>query len=158
MRIMFTRLLGAVLAVGLLSSCGSDPFGPGEERARAEAHAKWLARPFVNYSFEMQQDCQCIEEHAAALEWNRIEVVDGVIKRVVPVGGGEDIAEELFLLWPTIDEVLLRLKGPHPNRNVIDIRGEYDPTLGYPTRADFIYSGLFADATVTYYIRNVAPL
>lgn len=155
MRSPFARLTSLLLLATVVSACGDDVFSPSEESARAEAQAKWLARPFTNYAFELRLDCQCPE---VALGWNRVEVVNSVIVKVTPVGSTVPVEPELHPLWLTIEDLFLKLRGPHPNRNVIDIRGQYDATLGYPTQADFIYEGLFADQTTSYFLRNVGPL
>ncbi|HUG27774.1 MAG TPA: DUF6174 domain-containing protein [Gemmatimonadales bacterium] len=155
MRSPFARLTSLLLLATVVSACGNDVFSPSEENARAEAAAKWAARPFTNYVFEMRQDCQCPE---VALAWNRVEVVNGIIVKVTPVGGTVPVEPELHPLWLTVEDLFLRLRGPHPDRNVIDIRAQYDATLGYPTQADFIYEGLFSDQTTSYFLRNAGPL
>lgn len=154
MRFPIARLSGLLLLVTVVSACGTDVFSPSEENARAEAEAKWLARPFTSYVFELRLDCQCQE---VVLGWNRVEVVGGVITKVTPVGGTTPVEPELHPLWLTIENLFQRLKGPHPDRNVIDIRAQYDATLGYPIQADFIYDGLFSDQTTSYFLRNVGP-
>lgn len=155
MRPFFIRLTGLLLLATVVSACGNDVFSPSEENARAEAEAKWLARPFTNYTFELRLDCQCQE---VVLGWNRVEVQNGIISKVTPVGGTTPVDSELHPLWLTIEALFVKLKGPHPDRNIIDVRAQYDATIGYPTQADFIYEGLFADATTSYFLRNVGPL
>lgn len=155
MRSLLTRLTSLLLLATVVSACGTDVFSPSEEEARAEAAARWAARPFTSYVFEMRQDCQCQE---VVLGWNRVEVVGGLITKVTPVGSTVAVAAELHPLWLTVEALFNRLRGPHPDRNVIDIRAQYDATLGYPTEADFIYEGLFADQTTSYFLRNVGPL
>lgn len=155
MRSLFARLTSLLLLATVVAACGNDVFSPSEEEARLAAAAKWAARPFTSYAFELRQDCQCQE---VALGWNRVEVVNGVITKVTPVGSTVPVEPELHPLWLTVEDLFLRLRGPHPNRNVIDIRAQYDATLGYPTQADFIYDGLFADQTTSYFLRNVGPL
>lgn len=155
---MRTTLVRLGLVLGLAASasaCGNDVFSPSEEEARAAAQAKWLARPFASYRMEIRLDCQCQE---VVLGWNTVVVQNGLITSVTPVGGTTPVDSELHDLWITIEGIFVKLKGPHPDNNVIDIRAQYDPDLGYPVQADFIYSGLFSDATVSYFLRNVGPL
>ena len=87
-----------------------------------------------------------------------MEVTGGVITKVVPVGGTTPVENELFDLWPTIEGILERLRGPHPDRNVIDIRAQYDATLGYPIQADFIDEGFLSDQPTSDVLRTVGPL
>jgi hypothetical protein len=103
----------------------------------------------------MRLDCICPE---ATLAWNRVHVVNGAITLITPVDGTTTVDSELYPLWPTVEGLFLKLKGPHPDRNVIDIRAQYDATLGYPIQADFIYDGLFSDQTTSYFLRNAGPL
>lgn len=151
-------MLRLALLAGLASTaaaCGNDVFSPSEEEARAAAQAKWAARPFINYRMEMRIDCQCVNPVVNA--WHEVVVANGVISSVTPVSGGAPVDTDLHSLWSTIENVFLELRGPHPNENVVDIRAQYDADLGFPTQADFIYSGLFSDATRSYFIRNVGP-
>lgn len=159
MRILTSRVLIPVLLAVAVAACGSDPFSPSEESARQEALAKWQARTFTNYSFEVRHDCNCTSENdQRLLQWHRVEVRIGVITKISPVAGGADVPEEIFPLWLTIEALFEKLRGPHPGTNVRDIRAQYDATLGYPTQADFIYTGILADATMSHFLRNVGPL
>ncbi len=155
MRSTFARLTSLFLLATVVSACGTDVFSPSEENTRAEAQAKWLARPFANYAFELRLDCRCEE---VSLSWNRVEVRNGLITKVTPVGGTVPVDPELHPLWLTVEDLFAKLKGPHPSRNVIDIRAQYDATLGYPIQADFIYDGLFSDQTISFFLRNAGPL
>lgn len=155
MRSHSARIASLLVLALVVSACGTDVFSPSEENARAEAEAKWLARPFSNYVVEMRLDCICPEP---TLAWNRVQVVNGAITLVTPVDGTTPVDSELYPLWPTVEDLFRKLKGPHPDRNVIDIRAQYEATLGYPTQADFIYEGFLSDQTTSYFLRNAGPL
>jgi hypothetical protein len=159
MRTMMIRLTAPALLALAVTACGSDPFSPSEESARQEALARWQARPFANYSFEVRHDCNCTSENdQRLLHWHRVEVRAGLISKIVRLDTSAEVPSEIFPLWLTIEGLFEKLRGPHPSRNVQDIRAQYDATLGYPARADFIFTGILADATMSHFLRNVNPL
>lgn len=159
MRTLTVRLITPVILTLALAACGSNPFSPSEETARQEALAKWQARTFANYSFEVRHDCTCIGENdQRLLQWHRVEVRSGEITKIVRLDTSEEVPTVVFPLWLTIEALFEKLRGPHPTTNVQDIRAQYDATLGYPTQADFIYTGILADATMSHFLRNVSPL
>lgn len=143
-----------LLVVSLTSLAACEASRSPAEVVLADARDRWNARTFPNYSFEMRQACFCVPE---VTQWARIEVVDGVVRRVVLVASGAEVAEELLPAFPSIEMVFDQIEAG-PATWIARIEAQYDDALGFPTIVTFVAKPDVADADAKYYLRNVAPL
>jgi hypothetical protein len=144
-------LLGLSAAV---SACGESPLSPTEFLRLADAEARWAARPFPDYAFEIRQACFCAPE---LTQWARVEVVGGQISRVVVLATGVELPPLERSYFPTVERVFSSIHSASDDDYLRDIRVEYDHQLGYPTRVDFVSKPEIADGGGTYYLRNAGP-
>lgn len=140
--------------VSLTSLAACEASRSPAEIMLADARDRWNARTFPNYSFEMRQDCFCGPE---VTQWARIEVVNGVVRRVVLVAGGAEVAENMLPAFPSIEMVFDQIEAG-PAAWIAKVEAQYDDALGFPTLVSFVGKPEVADADATYYLRNVAPL
>ena len=152
---MRTRLLLLGLSAVAASACAESPLSPIELLRLAEAEARWAARPFPDYSFEIRKSCFCAPE---TTQWARVDVVGGQVSRVVLIATGEELAPLQRSYFPTVEGVFGSIHSAHDDDYLKDISVEYDHQLGYPTQVDFVSQPNIADGGATYYLRNAAPV
>lgn len=154
---MLALALGAGAA---LTACDSSSIaGPDDFRQLAQAEARWNARPFADYSFEIRTFCFCPPEMA---QWTRVSVINGVVVDADAVEPDSNFPITTLVYWQPIDSLfsdLHRVMSDGPFESpYADIVVEYDPVLGYPTRIEYIEKPTVADAAATITVRNVIPL
>lgn len=150
--------LKRTILVGILAAsmagCTS-PLSPVESRELQEAEARWTARPFEAYSFEMRVGCFC----APALnEWSRVEVVNGTVSRVITIASGNDVSPGEKHYFPTVERLFADIRQASGENWVQDIEVEFDAALGYPTTIRFEPKRGILDAGSSYELRNAAAL
>jgi hypothetical protein len=150
----FARPLAFAVVAGFLSACTS-PLSPGESRALEDAEARWAARPFQSYAFEMRVGCFC----APALnDINRIEVVAGTVTRVVSLTSGTEVPAVERVYFPTIERLFDDIRRASREDWVDDIEVQFDGVLGYPTSIRFQPKRGILDAGSTYELRNASAI
>jgi hypothetical protein len=161
--VLFLRTLiqKTVLGAGLvIAACnGSDIVGPRDLARLAQARARWDARPFADYSFEIRTFCFCPPEIG---QWTRVSVRNGVVVDVDAVEPDPNFPITTLVYWQPIDSLFSNLYRAMSSGSFdspyADIEVEYDPELGYPTRIAYIEKPTVADAAATITVRNVVPL
>lgn len=144
----------------MLMACDSSGIvGPKEFRRLAEAEARWNARPFADYTFEIRTFCFCPPEMA---QWTRVSVRNGVVVAADAVVPDPNFPITTLRLWQPIDSLFSDLhrvmsSGPFESPYA-EVVVEYDPVLGYPTLIEYIEKPTVADAAATITLRNVLPL
>ena len=142
----------AMMALVLLAGCSTVPAvapagapAPGEER-------KWRAAGLVNYRYDFEQQCFCVEERRQPVT---VEVRGGRVARVTARATGREVAQREDLRWYTVPELFERVAEARRN-GVEPLTVTYDPQLGYPTRIEA--GSLAADAGIIYLASNLRRL
>lgn len=137
----------------VLACSGEDsgPFSPGEREDFEEAQARWAARTFDGYTFQVRQSCFCQNSGV----WATVQVEGGVITQVtlendsvIPAGDLDQYStvERLFALIDILAE----------ESGVVDIAVSFDAQLGYPS---FISAeSSYQDGGITSEARALVPL
>jgi len=152
-RLILAGLLG--LLGPLAAGCGEGPFSPAELRRATRALARWEARGFADYSYEIRSACFCPPQ---ATSWARVEVRGGVVTGAWSVETGAPHPVELLGVWHPVDDLFDRILRDHDDEYLDDVRADFDPSLGYPTYVSFTYDSQIQDAGGASYLRNLAPL
>ena len=138
---------------------GSAPLSPADLTALSRAEAKWRARPFADYRYDMQQLCFCPPEVG---RWTRVTIRQGKVVGAERVEPDSTLPVTSLAFWAPIDSLFSRLRQfarDQGNNGVYrDIIVEFDPTLGFPTRVEWVSRPNVLDAGATYMLRNVQPL
>jgi hypothetical protein len=150
-----TLLAGTVAILGSLYGCGSGPFSAGDERALAEAQARWAAAGLVDYRVEVRTICFCV---SALPVFTALDVRDGVVITAVPLESGHDDNIPLTA-WPTVAEAFDVIERAAQNDAVYtEVEVEYDAEMGYPRSVDLTCRPDILDCGLTYELRNLEPL
>lgn len=162
MRLSRRLVLKAVLSISIATAMacnGSSIVGPNDFRRLAAAQARWAARPFADYSFEIRTFCFCPPEIA---QWTRVSVRNGVVVDADAVEPDPNFPITTITYWQPIDSLFTNLHRAMStgafSSFYADINAEYDPELGYPTRIEYVEKPNVADAAATITVRNVVPL
>lgn len=147
------------VGIVLATACDTDIFSPGDVRALASARARWDARPFADYSYEIRTFCFCPPEIG---QWARVSVRNGAVVAVVAVEANPQFPITTLTYWHPIDTLFANL---HEAMSQGDLGGyyaaievEYDAQLGYPKVIEYRAKPNIADAGATIEVRNMLPL
>jgi hypothetical protein len=150
LRLRLAPLL-AVVVLGGLSGCDDDhPLSSSEQRALAQARARWDANGGLNYTVESRIICFCPPQLA---QWTRLTVRAGVVVEAVPVESLPDGLEPMLQGWQTVEELFEIIASPSSVVANIDVT--FDPTLGYPTSTAITCGPQIADCGSTRELRNL---
>lgn len=148
-----------LVAGAVLSACHSSrAFGPSLARVD-QAESTWKARPFADYTYEIQTLCFCPPE---MVRWTRVTVQSGAVVAAEPVDPDPAFPITSIALWDPIDTLfadLRRALADESSRNVYAaIVAQFDPDLGYPVLIEYRAHATIADGGATHHLRNVTPL
>jgi uncharacterized protein DUF6174 len=146
-----------MLAIALVvTACDSDIVGPGDLRLLGEAHARWNARSFADYTYEIQTLCFCPPE---ITQWTRVTVRDGAVANAEPVEPDPNFPIT-GSYWQPIDSLFVDIhRRITEQASYLDaVIANYDAQLGYPTRIEYRYKANILDAGAIINVRNVVPL
>lgn len=156
-----TLIERTVLSAGILiaAACdSSDIAGPRDIARLSAARARWEARPFADYSYEIRTLCFCPPEMS---RWTRVSVRNDVVvaaEAVEPDG----FPITTLTLWHPVDSLfanLYRAMTEESSGSYLEaIIAEYDPVLGYPTNIEYRAKSNIADGGSTHSLRNVRAL
>ena len=151
-------VLTATLLAG--AACDSDELvGPRDLQRFAQAKARWDARPFTDYSYEIRTFCFCPPE---IVRWTRVTVRSGAVVAAEAVEPDPNFPVTTLTLWSPIDTVFESLRRTLENADESDyiatIRVEYDEELGYPTLIEIRAKPTVADAGSERQLRNVRQI
>jgi hypothetical protein len=153
------RTLVLTTGLGLAVACDSDIVGPGDKQRFVQAQAKWNARGFTDYSYEIRTFCFCPPE---IIQWTRVEVRNGVVVDAEHVDPDPNFPITTLSMWVPIDSLFTRLQRAMSESGSQSpyeaILAEYDPTLGYPVTIEYREKPTVADAAATVHVRNVVAL
>jgi len=147
------------ICVVAVSGCDSDIFSPGDIRELASARARWAARPFADYSYEIRTFCFCPPEVG---QWTRVSVRNGAVSAVEAVDANPQFPITLLNYWNPIDTLFANLDRAMSQSDLggyyAAIEVDYDVALGYPKFIEYRAKPTVADAGATIEVRNVLPL
>jgi hypothetical protein len=147
-------VLFSVLLVASLSACES-PLSPSELLALSEAEARWARRSFQDYAFEIRRSCFC---EPLVTQWAHVEVLGGVVSRVVLLETGAEVSSQERGRFPTVEGIFARIRAAAKDESLADIKVEFDPVLGYPTRVTFAAKPDILDGGSATYLRSVSSM
>ena len=156
-----TKITAIAMSVGIvaISACDSDIFGPDDFRELSSARARWEARPFADYSYEIRTFCFCPPEIG---QWTRVSVRNGAVSAVEAVEANPQFPITTQTYWAPIDTLFATLNRAMSQGdlggNYASIDVEYDAVLGYPKFIEYRAKPNVADAGATIEVRSVLPL
>ena len=160
MRVSLLRrtVLAATLVAGV--ACSADSVvGPGDLQRFAQAKARWDARPFADYSYEIRTFCFCPPE---VNRWTRVTVRSGAVTDAQPVETDPQFPITSLSLWQPIDSLFVSLANhmttPTSQSPYEAIIVQYDAQLGFPTSIVYREKPNVADAGAEITVRNVVPM
>lgn len=148
-------ILGLLLGLGAMTSCGEDPFSASEQRALTEARARWEAAGLANYRVEVRLSCFC----AATLPvFTRVEVLDGRVVSAQAIDSVPYPTDIPLAAWPTVVAGFELIAGAAGEDPYSAVEAKYDPDLGYPRRIDLECRPDVTDCGALYEFRNLEPV
>ena len=151
-----STIMGALLA--LVACETSDIVRPGDFRQLAAAEARWQARSFADYSYEIRVSCFCPPE---INRWTRVTVRNGAVVSAEAVEPDPNLPGPTIQYWDPIDSLFVDLRRTMTDRSshiYLDaIVADYDATLGYPTNIEYRAKANVADGGSQFFLRNVQP-
>ena len=158
-RALITRIAGLAVVMTVAACEFSSIVDTSDYRLAAAAEARWKARPFADYSYEVRVLCFCPPE---ITEWTRVTVRGGVVTSAEAVDPDPNFPIENLQYWVPIDSLFVDLRRTMTDRasqTYLDaIIAEYDPVLGYPTRIEYRAKANVIDGGSQFLLRNVVPL
>lgn len=154
-------MMRSLILIALVVGSCSSPTGllsSSELRELDAAEARWRARGFADYTYETRTSCFCPAE---INQWTRVHVRGGVVTRAERLEVDPPVDATNLSYWQPIDSAFSRLReaARTASSNVFsDIKVEFDSTLGFPTRVEFVERPTVADAASTTERRNVRAL
>jgi uncharacterized protein DUF6174 len=133
------------------------PLAAHTEAALESARAKWRAAKLVSYEYGYHKFCEC---HRDSPPETVVTVRDGNVVNVRhrPAGSSTEVpaAEKNFEYYWTIDGLFDLIAAVQARRG--EVRAEFDPTLGYPTRVYIDYDKSMIGDELDMRLTGVAPL
>lgn len=150
----FVRACIVGIAAGAALGCQS-PFSPGERRELEQAEARWGARPFESYAYEIFHGCFCAP---TITQWARVEVVNGTVNRVVLLESGDEVTSGEQAYFRTMEQVFNDIRQASRDATYKDIVVKFDRDLGFPTSIRYIPKEGILDAGASHSLRNAQAL
>jgi hypothetical protein len=142
-----------------VTACDNDIVGPRELARLADAEARWNARGFADYSYEIRTFCFCPPE---INRWTRVTVRGGVVVDAEAVEPDPNFPISTLSLWVPVDSLFANLhRAMTSNESDIYLDAivvAYDQALGFPTSIEYRAKKNIADGGSTTTVRNVIPL
>jgi len=138
----------------LLTACTS-PLSPGEVLALSKAEARWAARPFQAYTYEIVTSCgECPDlfRHTA-----RVAVSSGQVVGVVLVANDSALAPGDRTSFVSVEGLFAQIRRYQHEDWVRDVVVAFDPQLGYPTSISTFAKAGIMDAGASQFISNLVP-
>lgn len=155
-----THLMAPFMCALVLAGCEmSGVVDPGDFRELAAAEARWRARSFGDYSYEIRVLCFCPPE---ITQWTRVTVRSGAVTSAAAVDPNPNYPITNIQYWEPIDSLFVDLRRTMTDRAsqtyLDEIVVEYDPHLGYPTFIEYRAKKNVMDGGSQFLLRNVTPL
>jgi hypothetical protein len=146
----FVLALVCALAAAGCSDEDELPFSPDEQEELEEAEARWAARPFEDYVYQIRQACFCQNSGV----WATVTVTGGVVT-AVQLDNGTPVPAEDFDQYPTVELLFERISLYAEGDGVTDVAASYHADLGYPSHISV--SSTLEDAGYTADAQNLLP-
>ena len=131
------RIFPVIAGTLALAAC-SEPTAPRLDLLRAEA--RWAASEPVEYSYILDQSCECLVTGPVLIAVREGEVVGAMrLPFTTPPLPDPDPGDV-----PTITELLARLRLAAES-DPVAFEAEFDPDYGYPTSGSYDISAQIAD-------------
>lgn len=128
--------------------CSQELAGPLSELR--SARATWERSDLHSYEYVYHVTCFC-----AIVEPVRVVVADDSVTAAYFVDGGEALPPEQVPWMPDVDELFDRLEDVL-SQDPVQYEAEFDPSLGYPTRATVDVSRQIADEEFSFSAYDLA--
>ena len=157
-----TMLTSLALSAAIVTASACDSSGivsPVDLTRFALAKARWEARPFTDYRYEIRTFCFCPPEIG---QWTRVTVRNGAVISAEAVEPDPQYPITTITFWNPIDTLFARLDRAMSESRfdspyaAIDV--EYDAELGYPSITRYREKPTVADANATIEVRTVLRL
>jgi hypothetical protein len=151
------KVITAVTALLLMAACAPSPSTPQPTELEG-AKARWNARGFADYSFTFRKLCFCPIE---VVQFNVVEVRAGKVTKVTPLEGGEPLSPNFTALFNTVEDLFSQLERdfPVPTSDIYErLEVTFDPTLGFPSKINYVGKVNVPDAGATYTLSDVKAL
>ena len=127
------KLLFIIMAL-VLTACSAIAGAAGNQSEIEKNKEKWQDAGISHYRYNLNISCFCAFAQDMPLV---IEVLDGKVVSMEYQSGKaiEDVNHELFDKYATIDRLFAELEADL-NGAADKVTIEYDPTYGFPTKAD----------------------
>jgi Family of unknown function (DUF6174) len=161
MPILWRLILNCTLSLGGVTAvaCNSSVIDPADVTRFVQAEARWHARPFADYSYEIRIFCFCPPEMN---RWTRVSVRNEVVADAQAVEPDPNFPVTTLSYWQPVDSLFTSLRRAMSESGLTSylesIVVDYDPVLGYPTNIEYRARSTVADGGATYSLRNVLPL
>lgn len=146
-----------VVANDVGSTKSITPSSPDIQAQVTKYREQWATNKLSHYQFEAKVMCLCAPE---TTQWVRFEVKEGAAVSMIYVEAGTPIPttnQNQFAKFSTIDKVFAILQDAM-DRKAVDMKVQYDGTLGYPTEIAIDYVKELSDEEASYSIRAVKSL
>lgn len=125
--------------LSLVAACWlAIPLATRADAALDGARARWRAAKLVSYEYGYHKFCEC---HRDSPPETIVSVRDGKVVNVRhrPAGSATEVpaAEKNFEYYWTIDGLFELIAAAE--RRHVEVRAEFEPTIGYPTRVYIDY-------------------
>ncbi len=142
------------LLSSLVGACTS-PLSPREALELNRAEARWAARPFRAYSYEIATACG--ECPALMRQLVRVSVEDDHVVGGVLVASDSALPPGALTSFTTVDGLFARIRGYQHQDWLQDVIVTFDPQLGYPRSIDVFARTGIMDADYGQFTQNLRP-
>ena len=147
------RISAVIGMMCCVTSTCSSPTSLLDEQALSRAEARWAARSFDSYSYETVTSCgECPTEVARQ---TRVEVRSGIVSAAVVVVN--DSLLPTVAGFMTIDGLFAKIRGYPRDVWLSEVRVDFDPQLGYPTKIRVFGKPGIMDAGYDVFIGRLVP-
>lgn len=154
--------LNVGVLVGILTGVACDDssiFDPQDLARVIEAEARWKARSFPDYTYEIRVSCFCPTE---ITQWTRVAVRNGAVTAAEAVDPQTQFPITTLQYWGPIDSLFVDLRRTMTEKDAqwyLDaVIADFDAVLGYPTNIEYRAKRNVADGSSVFSLRNVLPL
>jgi hypothetical protein len=156
----FVLNLGILLGILTGSACDNSSIFDAQDLARvAKAEARWKARAFPDYTYEIRVSCFCPPE---VNQWTRVTVRNGVVTAAEAVDPQAQFPITTLQYWDPIDTLFADLRRTMTEKDaqwyLEAVIADFDAELGYPTNIEYRAKRNIADGGSVFSLRNVLPL
>jgi hypothetical protein len=138
-----------VLLIVFATACGS---ATGVTADLAAARMRWARQGPADYTMTVARSCECLPEWTGPVV---VTVRNGTIASRRYVRTGAAVPARYETLFPSVEGLFARIDSASRQR-VHELRVDYHPTLGYPTRISIDQNAQTVDDEVTITVPDFA--